>query len=75
VKSVSFLNQRTATVRFETAERTAQSVTTRHWVGVVRFRYSGAPMRNEWRFDNPLGFQVIEYRRDQETVPAGRPTG
>jgi type IV secretion system protein VirB8 len=32
-------------------------------------------MRNEWRFDNPLGFQVIEYRRDQETVPAGRPTG
>lgn len=75
VKSVSFLNQRTATVRFETSERTAQSVTTRHWVGVVRFRYSGAPMRNEWRFDNPLGFQVIEYRRDQETVgPTGRPS-
>lgn len=75
VKSVSFLNQRTATVRFETSERTAQSVATRHWVGVVRFRYSGAPMRNEWRFDNPLGFQVIEYRRDQETVgPTGRPS-
>jgi type IV secretion system protein VirB8 len=25
-------------------------------------------MKNEWRWDNPLGFQVIEYRRDQETV-------
>lgn len=21
------------------------------------------------RFDNPLGFQVVEYRRDQETLP------
>lgn len=70
IKSVSFLNQRTATVRFQTDERTAQSVNTRHWVGVVRYRYSGAPLRNEWRFDNPLGFQVIEYRRDQETLPA-----
>lgn len=70
VKSVSFLNQRTASVRFQTDERTGQSLTSRHWVGVVRFRYAQAPMRNEWRFDNPLGFQVIEYRRDQETLPA-----
>jgi type IV secretion system protein VirB8 len=25
-------------------------------------------MRNDYRFDNPLGFQVTEYRKDQETV-------
>jgi len=27
-------------------------------------------MRNEYRFDNPLGFQALEYRRDQETAPS-----
>lgn len=29
------------------------------------------PERNEWRFENPLGFQVYDYRRDQETVTLG----
>jgi len=28
-------------------------------------------MKNAWRFDNPLGFQTIEYRKDQETVSPG----
>ncbi|MBY3060385.1 type VI secretion protein [Rhizobium leguminosarum] len=70
IKSVTFPNNRTALVRFSTDEKSATNVVTRNWVSLVRFRYSGAPMRNEWRFDNPLGFQVLEYRRDQETAPA-----
>ena len=45
-------------------------MTTHDWVSLVRFRYTAAPMRNAWRFDNPLGFQVLEYRRDQETAPS-----
>ncbi|MBZ4138352.1 hypothetical protein JYG56_23150, partial [Escherichia fergusonii] len=32
------------------------------------FQYSKAPMPNEWRFENPLGFQVVDYRRDQESL-------
>jgi type IV secretion system protein VirB8 len=28
------------------------------------FRYSGAPMRMEDRLQNPLGFQIVTYRRD-----------
>ncbi|WP_219340758.1 VirB8/TrbF family protein, partial [Escherichia fergusonii] len=28
-------------------------------------------VKNEWRFENPLGFQVTSYRRDQETVIPG----
>lgn len=76
IKSVTFPNARTALVRFSTDETSSSDVTTRHWVALVRFRYTQAPMRNEWRFDNPLGFQVVEYRRDQETVPAaGTPGG
>jgi len=72
VKSVIFLNERTAAVRFSTT-RTGRSGpnTTEHWDANIRFRYTSEPMRNDWRFDNPLGFQVIEYRRDQETVTSG----
>ncbi|TIU13754.1 MAG: type VI secretion protein, partial [Mesorhizobium sp.] len=29
------------------------------------------PTENQWLFENPLGFQVFSYRRDQETVTPG----
>ena len=75
VKSVIFLNDNTAAVRFSTTRsQTAGPVVTDHWVANVRFKYTSEPMRNDWRFDNPLGFQVTEYRRDQETVSAGEET-
>jgi type IV secretion system protein VirB8 len=32
-------------------------------------------MRNDYRFENPLGFQVTEYRKDQETVGATEEVG
>jgi len=70
VKSVTFPNNRTALVRFSTDQKSATNILTRHWVSLVRFRYTATPMRNQWRFDNPLGFQAVEYRRDQETAPS-----
>jgi len=70
IKSVTFPNKHTAFVRFATEEKSATDIVTRNWVALVRFRYTSAPMRNEWRFENPLGFQVLEYRRDQETLPS-----
>ena len=36
---------------------------------MIRFRYTTSPLKNEYRFDNPLGFQVTDYRRDQESLP------
>ena len=75
IKSVTFPNNRTALVRFSTDEKSATNIGTRHWVSLVRFRYTAVPMRNEWRFDNPLGFQVLEYRRDQESAPSPRAAG
>lgn len=69
VKSVSLLNNTTASVRFSTTTRRENSSTTDNWVAVVKFRYTTTPIKNEWRFDNPLGFQVTEYRRDQESTP------
>ena len=70
IKSVTFPNNRTALARFSTEEKSSTNIITRNWVSLVRFRYTSTPMRNEWRVDNPLGFQVLEYRRDQETAPS-----
>jgi type IV secretion system protein VirB8 len=71
IKSVTFPNTSTAIVRFLTNEKSDTESIVRHWISVVRFRYTDTPIRNEWRFENPLGFQVYAYRRDQETVTPG----
>jgi type IV secretion system protein VirB8 len=70
IKSVTFPNTRTALVRFSTEEKRGTGTTTRHWQSLLRFRYTSAPASNQFRFENPLGFQVLDYRRDQETLPA-----
>lgn len=71
VKSVSRLSQGTAMVRFDTQveDRSGRADTPQPWIAVVRFRYSDAPMRLEDRLVNPLGFQVVSYRRDAEAPP------
>ncbi|MBZ9974058.1 MULTISPECIES: type IV secretion system protein [unclassified Mesorhizobium] len=71
IKSVTFPNASTAIVRFSTTEKSETEAIDRHWISVVRFRYTESPLKNEWRFENPLGFQVYSYRRDQETVTPG----
>ena len=71
VKSVSPLGAGAALVRFETQRRDAgaQVQPARAWVAVIRYRFSGEPMTREDRFVNPLGFQVVRYRRDAEAIP------
>ncbi|AYD00628.1 type IV secretion system protein [Neorhizobium sp. NCHU2750] len=71
IKSVAFPNQSTSLVRFSTTETSETNSVTRHFISIVRYRYTETPIRNDWRFDNPLGFQVYQYRREQETVDAG----
>ena len=68
VKSVSPVGPHSALVRFDTIRRDAggQVQPARSWVAVIRYRYSGEPMKLEDRFVNPLGFQVLRYRRDAE---------
>jgi type IV secretion system protein VirB8 len=71
VKSVSPAGRDVAMVRFETQRRDAggQAERPRAWVAIIRYRYSGEPMSVEDRFVNPLGFQVVRYRRDAEALP------
>jgi type IV secretion system protein VirB8 len=75
VKSVSLLSPTTALVRFDTERREAGGAPepVQSWSAVVAFRYSGAPMRMEDRFLNPLGFEVTRYRRDAEAPSAAAP--
>lgn len=71
IRSVSPLNRNSALVRFETSRRDRGQAPqpVQHWVAVVDYRYSDAPMSVEDRFINPLGFQVTRYRRNAETPP------
>lgn len=75
VKSVSELGPQTALVRFETRRRdqdgqAAQSVP---WAAVIGYRFSNEPLSGADRLLNPLGFQVVSYRRDAE-APDAEPT-
>ncbi len=68
IKSVSFLNDNTASVRFlkEAHEETSTKIS--HWNAILQFHYSQKPMRMADRFSNPLGFQVMSYRVNPESL-------
>ncbi|MDM7852974.1 type VI secretion protein (plasmid) [Pseudochrobactrum algeriensis] len=71
IKSVTMPNDNTALVRFSLIEKSDTDAIERHYISVVRYRYTDTPATNEWRFENPLGFQVYDYRREQETITNG----
>ncbi|MDF7777945.1 type IV secretion system protein [Sphingomonas sp. AOB5] len=75
VKSVSPMPNSSAMVRFETVRRDAggQVSAVQAWVAVIKYRYSGEPMRIEDRYVNPLGFLVTSYQRNAEALPASQP--
>lgn len=73
VKSVSLVSPNMALVRFGTrSSNGGQTALASAWVALIRFRYSDAPMQLADRFTNPLGFQVLTYRRDAEALPAAQ---
>lgn len=75
VRSVTPVARNVAMVRFETRLRRPDGSTNPlgAFVAVMRYRFSGAPVRQEDRFTNPLGFQVVRYRRDQEALVPAEP--
>lgn len=75
IKSISPVGKDVALVRFDTVRTgpNGQVQAPRQWIAVIRYRWSGEPMKLEDRFVNPLGFQVTSYRRDAEALPASTP--
>lgn len=77
IKSTSFLKPNVAMVRYTKGiQRGLSAPELTHWAATITFKYSGAPMKENDRAINPLGFQVVEYRNDPDaftpatTVPA-----
>lgn len=80
IRSISSLNPDTSLVRFSTIQTDpgGQPQAPQTWAAVLKFRFSGEAMSAEDRMTNPLGFQVLRYRRDPEVLPlepmaAGQP--
>ncbi|GAA4346131.1 hypothetical protein GCM10023165_30690 [Variovorax defluvii] len=42
-----------------------------HWVSTIEFAYVQPSRDDKWRSLNPLGFRVVEYRREPEVAAAG----
>ncbi|MCT2401855.1 virB8 family protein [Novosphingobium mangrovi (ex Huang et al. 2023)] len=77
VRSISSLGKDTALVRFATyrTDPGGQRQAGHNWAAVITYRFSTARMSASDRLINPLGFQVLRYRRDAEmVVPAAGPS-
>jgi type IV secretion system protein VirB8 len=70
VKSVSPIGPRTAMVRFATRTHDQSGAVSppQSWVAVVTYRFDDGPMSAADRLMNPLGFQVVRYRKDAEVL-------
>jgi type IV secretion system protein VirB8 len=75
IRSVSQLSDNSALVRFASIRRDqgAAEQPMENWVAVIKYRYSTVPMTVEDRYVNPLGFEVVDYRKDAETLPNPAP--
>ena len=75
IRSLSSLGPTTALVRFATirTDPGGERQDVRPWAAVINYRFSGAAMSAADRLTNPLGFQVLRYRRDPE-LPLSEPT-
>lgn len=68
VDSVSLISDNAALVRY-TVTRSPQGGAggrEARYVSAISFGFNGKPLRQADRFENPLGFQVTRYRRDEE---------
>lgn len=70
IKSLSFLNDHLAQVRFCSTEKSGSSADLESdWTAIIGFQFGKAPALEPERLINPLGFLVTSYRIDQEVVP------
>jgi type IV secretion system protein VirB8 len=75
IRGISSLSPNTALVRFDKVRTDADGrrQASQPWSAVITYRFSGADMTMADRLINPLGFQVVRYRRDAEMPVAAAP--
>lgn len=71
IRSITSLNADTALVRFSTvrSDPGGERQDPASWAAIVRYRFSAGEMSAADRLVNPLGFQVVRYRRSAEIAP------
>ena len=76
VQSISFIkradgSQDLAQARFLTATRQGGSgaEVIRHWIATLQYDYAAPSKDAQLRGLNPLGFRILEYRREPEVLP------
>jgi type IV secretion system protein VirB8 len=81
VSSLSFFKRASrvedlAHVRYTKSRRTSASANDQvtHWIATVQYVYSDPPTDPRVRRWNPLGFKIIEFRSEAETVPSESPS-
>ncbi len=70
IRSVSLIADGAGLVRYTAGRSAIGAAPTQeiNYVAAISFGFNGRPMKASDRFDNPLGFQVTRYRRDQEGI-------
>lgn len=68
IQSVSFLSEKTASIRFERALKENNQTKVSHWTAMIDYQYVQKPMKMADRFLNPLGFQVTSYRINPDVL-------
>lgn len=73
IKSVSLMEEGHALVRYDLVLQNEVSGESRPapYISVLRYRFRDRPLAESDRFINPLGFEVLGYRKDPEAAPAG----
>lgn len=82
VQSISFIKradgtQDLAQVRFLTGTKAGGSGAEllSHWIATIQFGYVAPSKDEQLRAINPLGFRILEYRREPEVAPVTVPAG
>ena len=68
IQSVSFINDKTASVRFQRELNENNQTKVSYWTAIIDYHYSQKPAKMAERFLNPLGFQVTSYRINPEVM-------
>jgi len=68
IKSISLLNDKTASVRFLRELHKNDQTRVSHWNAIINFQYVQKPKKMADLFQNPLGFQITSYRINPDVL-------
>lgn len=68
IKTIALIGSQVMQVRYLRTVTRGEDVTNTHWLATLTYSFVHAPMSEQDRLVNPLGFLVSEFRADPETV-------